>query len=113
MHGRIRRRRSGQRAGVTARAGAPSLGPWLPESTVPKEKQGAPHGSHQSASSNPCSCCLPARLAPSGAELVPPLSVAPGELVLVKKRFSAFLHTHLDLVLRCGDGVGEHTYTWR
>ncbi|GIL52601.1 hypothetical protein Vafri_8424 [Volvox africanus] len=35
-----------------------------------------------------------------GAELVEGLEVRKGELVLVKKRFSAFLHTHLDLVLR-------------
>ncbi|EFJ49526.1 hypothetical protein VOLCADRAFT_59236 [Volvox carteri f. nagariensis] len=35
-----------------------------------------------------------------GAELVEGLEVRAGELVIVKKRFSAFLHTHLDLVLR-------------
>ncbi|KXZ55555.1 hypothetical protein GPECTOR_2g1104 [Gonium pectorale] len=35
-----------------------------------------------------------------GAELVEGLEVRQGELVIVKKRFSAFLHTHLDLVLR-------------
>ncbi|KAG2491873.1 hypothetical protein HYH03_009826 [Edaphochlamys debaryana] len=35
-----------------------------------------------------------------GAELVEGLEVQAGELTLIKKRFSAFLHTHLDLVLR-------------
>ncbi|PNH12863.1 Peroxyureidoacrylate/ureidoacrylate amidohydrolase RutB, partial [Tetrabaena socialis] len=38
-----------------------------------------------------------------GADLVAGLEVGPGELVVVKKRFSGFLHTHLDLVLRWGN----------
>jgi len=35
-----------------------------------------------------------------GAKLVAGLEVQPGEHVLIKKRFSAFFHTHLDLMLR-------------
>ncbi|KAG2453927.1 hypothetical protein HYH02_002130 [Chlamydomonas schloesseri] len=35
-----------------------------------------------------------------GAELVEGLQVAPGEHVVIKKRFSAFLATHLDFMLR-------------
>ncbi|PNW72282.1 hypothetical protein CHLRE_16g674650v5 [Chlamydomonas reinhardtii] len=35
-----------------------------------------------------------------GAELVEGLEVQPGEAVVIKRRFSAFLATHLDLVLR-------------
>ena len=35
-----------------------------------------------------------------GAALVDGLEAAPGEITLVKKRFSAFFHTHLDLLLR-------------
>jgi nicotinamidase-related amidase len=36
----------------------------------------------------------------SGAELVAPLERGAGELTIVKKRFSAFFQTHLDMVLR-------------
>lgn len=109
----IRWQRSGLRTRACIRPGAPSPRPWLPDSTVRylDGSQRVNHGRHRCASPDPCSCCAPARLAPSGAELVPPLSVAPGELVLVKKRFSAFLHTHLDLVLRCGGGgMGTHLH---
>ncbi|PSC67988.1 isochorismatase hydrolase family [Micractinium conductrix] len=35
-----------------------------------------------------------------GAELVAPLATAPGERVVVKKRFSGFFQTELDMVLR-------------
>ncbi|KAG2434110.1 hypothetical protein HXX76_007837 [Chlamydomonas incerta] len=35
-----------------------------------------------------------------GAELVEGLEVQPGDLVVIKKRFSAFLATHLDFMLR-------------
>ena len=35
-----------------------------------------------------------------GAALVAGLSAAPGELIISKKRFSAFMHTHLDSLLR-------------
>mmetsp|Transcript_18508 Transcript_18508/g.39752 ORF Transcript_18508/g.39752 Transcript_18508/m.39752 type:complete len:189 (+) Transcript_18508:93-659(+) len=35
-----------------------------------------------------------------GAELFEGLEVRPGDMQLVKKRFSAFFHTHLDLILR-------------
>uniref|UniRef100_A0A7S0WSL0 Isochorismatase-like domain-containing protein n=1 Tax=Chlamydomonas leiostraca TaxID=1034604 RepID=A0A7S0WSL0_9CHLO len=36
----------------------------------------------------------------TGAALVDGLEARPGEVVIIKKRFSAFSHTHLDLVLR-------------
>ncbi len=37
----------------------------------------------------------------AGAELASGLSVAEGEIRVIKKRFSAFFATHLDLMLRC------------
>ncbi|KAG1677393.1 hypothetical protein FOA52_010773 [Chlamydomonas sp. UWO 241] len=36
----------------------------------------------------------------SGAQLIDGLSVEKGDHVLIKKRYSAFFHTHLDLMLR-------------
>ncbi|PRW59276.1 putative inactive nicotinamidase [Chlorella sorokiniana] len=36
----------------------------------------------------------------TGVQLVEPLAAAPGERVVVKKRFSAFFNTELDMVLR-------------
>lgn len=36
----------------------------------------------------------------AGVQLVEPLAVAPGERVVVKRRFSAFFATHLDSVLK-------------
>ncbi|GIL52602.1 hypothetical protein Vafri_8424 [Volvox africanus] len=61
-------------------------------------------GRHRPQSYAKWDLCFPAMSVSSsltlGAELVEGLEVRKGELVLVKKRFSAFLHTHLDLVLR-------------
>ena len=41
-------------------------------------------------------------LARAGAELLDGLEALPGEHVVIKRRFSAFNHTHLDLMLRWG-----------
>jgi hypothetical protein len=46
-------------------------------------------------------CCIwPLPCIAAGAELVAGLVKQSNELTLIKKRFSAFFHTHLDLVLR-------------
>lgn len=52
-------------------------------------------GTRPGLPAHPTTCAPPA-----GCELVAGLEVAPGERVLVKKRFSAFCATNLDLVLR-------------
>lgn len=50
---------------------------------------------HQKPSFAPCPVDYDA-----GAQLVDGLKPAPEDLVIVKKRFSAFFHTSLDLLLR-------------
>lgn len=47
-----------------------------------------------------CNKLLLSCLTAAGVQLVEPLAAAPGERTLIKKRFSAFFATELDLVLK-------------